>query len=666
MFRPQRLFIALALAASVPVLSHAADLPGAVILTGTAEQFSAACKKDLDQARAEVARLKAMKAPRNTAAALRAYDNANLAINFASNRAQVAQVVHPDEAMRNAAEKCGQDASTVATAISLDRGVYDALAGLDVAKADKATKYLLKQSLDEFRRAGVDRDQATRDKIAALNDELTKIGQEFNKNVAKGSRSASFAPEELDGLPDDYKQAHAPGADGKVVLTTAYPDYLPFMKYARSSAARERFYLAYNQRAYPENIDVLRQLLTKRYELATLLGYKNWADYATENKMIGSGQNAADFIARISNAAGPRMQTDYQELLAQAKADNPAATEVHPWDSAYYGERLRSTKYQFDSQSMRPYFEYRKVKEGLFDIVSKMYGVQFRQVKDAKVWHPSVEVYDVYDGKKSLGRIYLDMFPRKDKYNHAANFFLTPGRAGTYLPEMILACNFSDPSKGPALMDHGDVTTFFHEFGHTMHLIFSGQPKYAGYNFQWDFIEAPSQMFEEWTVTPAILQLFAKHYQTGEVIPAEMVKRLRAAEEASKGLDVRRQMSFAALSLELHRADPATVDSDRMVQQVTEQYTPFHYVPNTHFQTAFTHLEGYSAAYYTYMWSLVIAKDILTEFQQNGLMNTTVAMKYRKDVLEPGASQPAADLITRFLGRPYSFDAYQRWLNQAE
>jgi thimet oligopeptidase len=640
--------------------------PGAAILTGTADQFNAACKADLDKARAESARLKSMKTPRNTTAALQAFDNANLDISFAAQRSELAQEVSPDEAMRNAAEKCGQDASALGTEISLDRGVYDAIVALDLAKADDATKYLVKQTLSDFRRAGVDRDDATRAHVKALNDELTKIGQDFNKNIAKGVRTATFSPEELDGLPDDYKKAHVPGADGKIVLNTSYPDYIPFMKYAKSSAARERFYRAYNQRAYPENMDVLDRMVAKRYELATLLGYKNWADYATENKMIGNAQNASDFIAKITAAAEPRMKADYDELLEVAKSVDPAATDIKPWDSAYYNERLLATKYSFDSQSVRPYFEYTRVKDGLFQIVSKMYGVELRPAKDAKVWHSSVEAYDIYDGKKLLGRIYLDMFPRANKFSHAANFFLTPGRAGTYLPEAALVCNFSDPSKGPALMEKSDVTTFFHEFGHTVHLIFAGQPKWSGYSFQWDFIEAPSQMFEEWTNTPSTLQLFAKHYQTGEPIPAELVKRLRRAQEVGKGLGVRRQMSLAALSLNLYDRSPKDLNTDEMTQMVIEKYTPFKYVPGTHFQTAFGHLEGYSAFYYTYMWSLVIARDILTEFEKDGLMNPAVAMKYRKDILEPGASKPAAELVTKFLNRPYNFDAYKHWLDTTE
>jgi thimet oligopeptidase len=662
-----------AMSASVMLCSLAAaqkneapKFPGAALISGKVENFNAACKKDIDYAKAEIARLKGMKTPRNTQQALAALDNANLALNFASNRADTAQQVSPVEEMRNAAETCGQQVSAVATEISLDRGVYDAVIALDAKGADPETQYLIKQTLTDFRRAGVDKDAATRAKVKELNDELTKIGQEWGKNIAKGTRTAKFKPEELDGVPEDYKKSHAAGPDGMVTINTTYPDYQPFMKYAKSSAARERLYRVYNQRAWPENMEVLNKMIAKRHELATLLGYKNWAEYVTETKMIGNAQNAADFIAKISAAADKRMKADYAELLDVAKQEDPNATEVKPWDSAYYNEKLLNTKYKFDSQSVRPYFEYNRVKDGLLGIAGKMYGVEFRPAKDAPVWHQSVEAYDVVEGSKVIGRIYFDNFPRENKFSHAANFYVTPGRQGTYLPEMALVQNFPDPSKGPALLSQNDVTTFFHEFGHTVHLIFSGQPKWSGYSFQWDFIEAPSQMFEEWTTTTSTLQLFAKHYQTGEVIPEAMVKQLRRSNEVGKGLGVRRQMQLAALSLGLYNRDPKGLDTDAMVREGVSQYTPFKYVDGTHFQTAFGHLDNYSAIYYTYMWSLVIARDLLTEFQRDGLMNQQTAMKYRRTLLEPGAAKPAAELVTKFLNRPYNFSAYEQWLNQTE
>jgi thimet oligopeptidase len=644
--------------------TSALDWKGAAELTSTPEQFGGHCNADLDRAKAKIAELKGMKGQRDTMKALQALDDANLALSNAAARSDLAYQVHPDKAMRDVAEKCTQDVNALATDISLDRGVYDAIKNLDTAKLDPPTKYLYEQTMLQFKRAGVDKDDATRAKIKQLNDELTKIGQDFNRNAAAGQRTVEFTPEELEGLPKDFIEQHPP-KDGKITLKTVYPDYYPFMRYAKSSPARERFYREFNNRAYPENMAVLDKLLAKRYELAQTLGYKNWAEYITEDKMIQNATNAANFIEKITSAADARMKKDYDALLAIYREEHPGAQSIEPWDVDYLKEILKKRKYQFDSQAVRPYFEYNRVKDGLMSIVSKMYGVEFRKDTNAKVWHPDVEAYDVMDHGKVLGRIYLDMSPRDNKYGHAANFGLSPGRKGEVLPESVLVCNFPrSTADQPGLMEHSDVVTFFHEFGHLMHSIFSGyNSKWTGYNYQWDYIEAPSQMFEEWTVTPSTLQLFAKNFKTGEVIPAELVKKIKSAKDVTKGLDVRRQMSLAAISLNYYNRDPQTVDTTKLQAEMVEKYTPYKYVPGTHFQTAFTHLEGYSAIYYTYMWSLVIARDLLTRFEKEGMMNHKTAMSYRENVLEPGPSKPAATVVTNFLGRPYNFDAYQHWLN---
>jgi thimet oligopeptidase len=319
---------------------------------------------------------------------------------------------------------------------------------------------------------------------------------------------------------------------------------------------------------------------------------------------------------------------------------------------------------------VRPYFPYGPVEKGVLQTAEKLFQVTFRPAENAEVWHPSVSAWDVFDGLNKadaprIGRFYLDMHPREGKDKWFSAHPLIPGIAGKQVPEAALICNFPQPKDdNPGLMQYSDVVTFFHEFGHLVHSIFSGyNAKYSGYNYQWDFIEAPSQMFEEWTVTPSTLQLFAKHYQTGQPIPTELVNKIRQAKDVTKGLDVRRQMSLAAISLNYYNRDPKDVDTTKMMASLVEQYTPFKYVPETHFQTAFTHLDGYSAIYYTYMWSLVIARDLLTRFEKEGMMNTQTAMSYRKNILEPGPSKPAAKIVNNFLGRPYNFDAYQRWLN---
>jgi thimet oligopeptidase len=438
------------------------------------------------------------------------------------------------------------------------------------------------------------------------------------------------------------------------------------MMYAKSGRAREEFWKAYRLRGHPKNLAILGRMLEARNELATLLGFETWADYITGDKMIGTRQAANEFIQKIATAADDRLTADYKALFARKQRDTPGASSVDAWDSAYLQELVKNDLYRYDSQTVRPYFEYRRVKQGVMDLTSKMFGITFRAVPDAAVWHPDVEAFDVLEGSRLLGRIYLDMFPRDDKYKHYAQFTLINGKANRMLPEGVLVCNFPKPGAEPALMQHGDVETFFHEFGHLLHHVFGGHTRWSGISgvaTEWDFVEAPSQMLEEWVWTPETLQTFAKHYQTNEPIPADLVKRMKSADEFGKGIFVRQQMFYAATSLELHTRDPKGLDTGKVVAELQNKLTPFKFVDGTHFEESFTHLDGYSAIYYTYMWSLVIAKDMFTVFSQQGLMNPEAARLYRRTVLEAGGSKPAAELVKDFLGRPYTFEAYREWLN---
>jgi thimet oligopeptidase len=386
--------------------------------------------------------------------------------------------------------------------------------------------------------------------------------------------------------------------------------------------------------------------------------------------MIGSAQAAQEFIDRIAKAAEPRARADLAALLARKRKDDPHATEVFDHERAYYEELVKREQYDFDAQSVRPYFEFNQTRDGLLAITAKLFDVEYRKVADAGVWHPDVDVYDVYQvGGAKLGRIFLDLHPRENKYKHAAQFPLVNGVAGKQLPEGVLVCNFPDPkaSKGPALMDHDDVVTMFHEFGHLMHHILSGRQRwvyFSGVATEQDFVEAPSQMLEEWAWDPSTLALFARHVETHAPIPAELVARMRAANELGKGVFARTQMFYAALSLRYHELDAAHIDFTKTVAELQNRYSMFGYVDGTRFYDSFGHLNGYSAMYYTYMWSLVIAKDLLSEFQKHSLLDAKTAHHYRDTVLAPGGSKDAADLVRDFLGRPYSFDAYQRWLDR--
>ncbi|GMT97213.1 M3 family metallopeptidase [Corallococcus caeni] len=632
------------------------------------EEFRRASEEALAKARDGIARLKTLPASTPPREVLELFDESSAALDDAAARASVVRHTHPEAALREAAEQAEQAIENLANDIRMDRGVYDVLAGVSLANEDAATRKWMEKVLRDFRRAGVDRDDATRAKVKALQEELVRIGQEFSRNISQDTRKVALPPAALDGLPQDYVRAHAPGDDGQVRISTDYPDLVPFLTYARDGKAREELWRANRQRGYPANVSVLQSLVQKRHELATLLGYPHWAAYATEDKMVRTADAAGTFIRKIADASEERMKRDYAVLLERKRKDDPKADRVDPWDSGYLDDRVKAEQYAFDSQTVRPYFEYTRVKQGVLDLTARLFGVTYKPVKDVPVWHPDVEAYDVYEGATLKGRFFLDMHLRADKYKHAAQFTLTSGKAGRRLPEGALICNFPKPGAEPALMQHGDVETFFHEFGHLLHHIFGGHTKWAGLSgvrTEWDFVEAPSQMLEEWARDVTCLQTFAKHYQTGEALPAELVERMLAADEFGKGLFVRQQMFYAALSLELYRRDPKNLDATALVRELQSQYVPFPYLEGTYFHLTFGHLDGYSSNYYTYMWSLVIAKDLFTVFQTKGLLNPEPAQAYRRAVLEPGGSDDAARLVHRFLGRDYDFRAYEAWLNKA-
>ena len=638
--------------------------PGASsFLAGTPESFLASCRGDLGETKRQVAEAKATKPPRDAMATLQAFDTTILIATDAAARAGLAEQVHPAKPFRDAAQVCEQEASQLLTDISLDKEMYNVLASLDGSKLDSAASYFLRTTLRDYHRSGVDRDDATRAKIRQLSDELVKISQEFEQNIPADVRKVQLDSSQLDGMPEDFKQAHKPDASGKVTLKTDNTDYIPFREYGTNDAAQKAFYEAYTQRAYPKNLEVLSRMMQKRYELANVLGYPDWAAYVTEDKMVGTKQNAADFIEKITAASQAGSQRDYDQILAYRRQKEPNATTVDVWNYHHFLHEATIQKYGYDSQSVRPYFEYSRVMQGILDLTSRMYGITYKRVTNAQVWHPDVAVYDVFDGGKLLGRIYFDMFPRESKYKHYATFDLATGKEGFRLPEYVLVCNFPQATDGPGLMERDDVITFFHEYGHLLHGIFRGNTKWATGDLENDFIEAPSQMFEEWAKDPAVLQTFARHYKTNKPIPAELAKKAEAADEFGRALGVRMQMFYAAISLNYYNRDPQGLDTTKLMAELQERYTPFKYVPDTHMQTAFGHLDGYSAVYYTYMWSLVIAKDMFTEFNQGGLTNPAIARKYRDTVLGASGTKPAAELVSDFLGRPYSFKAYADWLS---
>ncbi len=621
---------------------------------------------ELKAARASIARLKAVQGPRTVANTLDVWNEFGIHMDRLINRAGLFQEVHPDSMVRDAAQKMVQEGSKLVSEVSTDPAVYAALKAVDVSGQDAGTKFMAFKALRDFRRSGVDKDDSTRFRLRRLNDDLVLYSQKFDLNISADKSTIEMDPRDLEGMPEDYIKGHPAGSNGKVTLTTAYPDIYPFLTYARSNNARRDFQKIFQNRAYPANIGVLDTLLQKRQEYAATLGYPNWAAYTIETNMIGSDTAVATFLDRLAAVSKAREDKDLASLLERKKKDDPTATRVNYWEGSYYSELVKREQYKFDAQEVRPYFEYNRVKKGILGISARMFGVEFRQVKMA-LWHPSVETYDVFEGGKKIGRFHLDMHPRANKFSHAANFQMVTGIKGRQYPEACLVCNFPDAhGKDPALMEHDDVETFFHEFGHLLHHIFGGQQRWisnSGVATEQDFVEAPSQMLEEWVWDTAVLQTFARHYKTGQPIPAEMVQRMREARDFGKGITVRQQLYYAGLSLNLHNREARGLSSDGVMQEQAARYSPWGYVPETHMQCSFGHLTGYSAVYYTYQWSLAIAKDMFSAFKGHDLLSPETATRYRKTVLAAGGSAPAAELVHQFLGRDFGVKAYEDYLN---
>ncbi len=634
----------------------------------TADEMKREIDNHLAAAQTLLDQILAVEGQRNISNTLMPMNEMSIHLDNASSKASLLGAVHPEKSVRDAADAGMQEVAKFSTALSLNRDLYEAVKSVDVSGADVETRRIVFKNLRDFRRAGVDRDDKTRARVKQLQDDIVKLGQTFSRNIAEDVRHIKLdSPSDLAGLPDDYIRDHAPGDDGKITITTNYPDAVPFMKYADSTEARRRLYEVYRKRGFPNNLETFGKLTMKRHELATTLGYNNWAEYITEDKMIGSDEAVDEFINRIAELALAPSKKDIAELVAYKRKFDPSADKIHDYESGYFAEKLKGEKFSFSSQEARPYFEFGRVRQGLLDVTGRLFKVRYEQVNNVKLWHEDVTCYDLYDGDKLLGRFLLDLHPRDGKYKHAACFTYQTGIKGKQIPINALVCNFPDPkaTSGPALMEHGDAVTFFHEFGHLLHAIFAGHHDWigiSGISTEWDFVEAPSQMLEEWCWNPEVLQMFAKHHETDEPIPASMVAKMKAASDFGKATWVRQQMFYASMSLNFHNRDPVTFTSTDLMQELTAKYAPYDYVPDTYMHCSFGHLNGYSAIYYTYMWSLVIAKDMFSEFEKNGFFHEETAMRYRRAILSSGGIDDAANLVKQFLGRPYRFDAYGKWL----
>ncbi|NUS40780.1 MAG: Zn-dependent oligopeptidase [Terrabacter sp.] len=597
--------------------------------------------------------------PREPLEVLRVWNDAQTALSNAGSVGSLFSEVHPDTQVRDRAEAVAQQVQKLDTDLGLDTELYAVFAGLDGSGLDADASRVLERTLRDFRRSGVDRDEATRDRLRELSERAILLSQEFSKNIRENVRSIRVTPDRLAGMPADWVEAHRVDSDGFVTVTTDYPDVVPFRTFAHDAEARRQLVTEFLTIAWPDNDRVLQDIFAVRREHAGLLGYESWADYDAEVKMIGSGKAIGEFIDRITELSTASAERDKAVLLERLRQDRPDATDIDGADTAYYAELVRKEQLAVDAQRVRTYFSFEAVRQGLLDVTGRLFGLDWTPVprEDARTWHEEVATYDVSFQGERIGRIHLDLHPRDGKYKHAAQFDLARGVNGAQLAEGVLVCNFNR-----GLMEHDEVVTLFHEFGHLVHHVLAGRTdwvRFSGVATEWDFVEAPSQMLEEWAWDADVLATFARNAE-GETIPAELVEAMRRADDFGKGYDARTQMFYAALSYDFHVNQ--TDDLTARLRELMARYSVFPYLPGTHMQCHFGHLDGYSSAYYTYMWSLVIAKDMFSAFDRGDLFDPEVAGAYRDKVLAQGGRRDAADLVEDFLGRPYTFDAYAAWL----
>jgi len=606
---------------------------------------------------------------RTVANTLAPFDELSDELQTAGGLAALMAAVHPDEAVRRRGDELQRTVEALESDITLRPDLYRALRRIRLDGADAETRYYVDRLLVFLRRLGVNRPEETRRRLKGLRDELAELMAQYLRNIREGRRSFTVAAKDLDGLPADFIARHRPDESGAITLTSDIVDARPVLTYAASEELRRRMYIATSTVAHPENVAVLQRMLAVRAEIARLLGYPNWASYDMAVRMAGDVKTVSAFIDRIVAAARRKADGEYQELL-KAKRETVPGSTLNVWDRAFYQEQVRRRSYAFDSQTVRPYFAAGRVLQGVLEITSRIFAIEYRPASGIQVWHPSVRVYNVFDGDQLLGRVYLDLYPRAGKSSNAFTSTIRQGAANRHIPEAVLVASLSGGrADDPGLMTHDEVRTLFHEFGHVVHRLIGGHRRWFGMSslgLERDFVEAPSQMLEEWIWDPATLATFATHYQTGEPIPARVVAQMRRASEFGQGLDVRGQMVFARVSLSLHDRDPKRVDATALFKEIHNRYLPYPHVDGTYRELAFTHLAnpGYASAYYTYMWSLVIAKDLFTGFDRSSLATPGAARRYRDLIFSPGSSTPAAALVRDFLGRPFNANAWEDWLNR--
>lgn len=585
------------------------------------------------------------------------------------------QNVSTEAAVRNAARAADEKLSGWYVELGKREDLYNAVKAFSDSKPklDGERARLLEFTMRDYRRAGMDLPKDKREELKAIELELTKLGIEFDQGIADDETVVPLTLDELRGVPADAIERQ-PKAMGLVLYKLDGPSYDALMTYCQVPSTRQRAWVSYRRRGGMKNVATLQQLLKLRAKQAELLGYANTVDYQIETRMAKNSQTVKKFYDDLRPLVREKALVDMREFVETKRKDtkDPKAT-LNPWDYAFYKNLLQRDKYSVDSEKVREYFPLQSVVDGMFAITSSLYGVQYRDVTSEAsklglpVWQEDVKLYEVSDraGSKALGYLYMDLYPRPGKYTHAACWGLRARKVwsdGTVqLPLAALVTNFTRPtSDKPSLLPHDEVETLFHEFGHGLHNLLTNVSvgRFSGTSVARDFVEAPSQMMENWVWEPSILANFAKHYKTGQPLPAKMLEGMIRARTLGSGIETMGQLFLGQMDQRFHLAPKGEVDTVSLEQEIYGQETLYKPVPNTYYEASFGHLNGYQGAYYGYLWSLVYAQDMFQRFKELGLTSPEAGMYYRTKVLARGGTMDEMPMLKDYLGREPKMDAF--------
>jgi len=530
---------------------------------------------------------------------------------------------------------------------------------------------LLEKRYKSFSRNGANLSTDKKEQLRAIDKELSTLGLQFGENVLAETNTFEMLltnESDLDGLPAGAKEAAKSMAETKGkkgwLITLDYPSYIPFMKYANNRTLRKKLALAFGSKGFKnnelDNQHIVLKIANLRHQRALLLGYSSHAHFVLEERMAETPNKVFSFLNEILEKAKPAANREFEQLQAFAK-DLDNIEQLQKWDGAYYNEKLKQKLFDLDDEKLKPYFKLENVIEGVFTIASKLFGLQFEETDKIDKYHADVKTYKVTDVQDNfVSLFYADFHPRPGKRNGAwMTSYKSQMKKGdeNSRPHVSIVCNFTKPTPSkPSLLTFNEVTTLFHEFGHALHgmLADTTYPGLSGTSVYWDFVELPSQVLENWCYEKEALELFAKHYETGEVIPMELVKKIKESATFMEGMTTLRQLSFGLLDMSWHAADPSGINSVKeQEQKVFMETSLYPDVEKNCMSPSFSHIfqGGYSAGYYSYKWAEVLDADAFEYFKENGIFSTDIATKFKEHILSKGGTENPMTLYKRFRGQ---------------